>query len=350
VISRAPPFWERRAGFAAELLSPLGAAWDAVGRLRRVLARPYGAPVPVVCVGNLVLGGAGKTPVVLGLAAWLAERGAGPHVVARGYGGRCAGPMRVDPARHSAAAVGDEALLIAGRFPCWVARDRAAGIRAAVAAGAAAIVVDDGFQNPGFAKTLSLLVVDAAYRFGNGRVVPAGPLREDRERGLARADAVVLIRGSGEPPGPEAGDGFGDRPVVPAVLAPVGGERFTGIRLFAFAGIGLPEKFFATLRALGAELVATHNFPDHHRYRAREITALRRAANRAGSRLVTTAKDIVRLPAAERDGIDVLDVEILWSEPGRLAGLMTPILATIRGDGDGTIVAASQRASESARC
>jgi tetraacyldisaccharide 4'-kinase len=331
----APQFWERPAGLAAELLSPLGAAWDAVGRLRRALAQPYRAPVPVVCVGNLVLGGAGKTPVVLGLGSWLAESGARPHIVGRGYRGREAGPVLVDPSRHVAAAVGDEALLLARRLPCWVARDRPAGIRAAAAAGAGAVIVDDGFQNPAFVKTLSLLVVDAAYRFGNGRVVPAGPLRENRESGLARADAVVLIGGGGEVGHADPASVFGGRLVLPAVLAAVAGERFAGERLFAFAGIGRPEKFFATLRRLGAEVVEVRAFPDHYRFRARELAALRRAVARAGSRLVTTAKDFVRLPAGERGGIDVLEVEICWPDPEPLARLLAPILDAAGGDADG---------------
>jgi len=174
--------------------------------------------------------------------------------LSRGYRGRLTGPVLVDASRHSFAEVGDEALLLARSLPCWAARDRAAGIRAACAAGAEAVVLDDGFQNPTVAKTLSLLVVDTTYRFGNGRVIPAGPLRESLGGGLARADAVVPV-GSGDEAGGEASAIFGDRPVLPAVLAPVAGERFSGMRLSAFAGIGRPEKFFATLRRLGAELI-----------------------------------------------------------------------------------------------
>src|SRR5208282_2023660 len=179
------------------LLLPVGVAWDAAGRLRRVLTRSYRAPVPVVCVGNLVAGGAGKTPVALALSDWL--------------------------------------------------RDRAAGVGAAVAAGASAILLDDGFQNPRIAKTLALIVVDAAYGFGNGRVIPAGPLRENLRGGLARADAVVLLAAEGN-----AGSDAewmriaGGLPVLPAVLEPICGERLAGARLLAFAGIGRPEKFFAT--------------------------------------------------------------------------------------------------------
>lgn len=323
---RSPEFWAHRPGLAAGLLAPAGVAWDAAGRLRRAVARPYRAPLPVVCVGNLVAGGSGKTPVVLSLAAALAEAGAAPHAVTRGYGGRLAGPVRVDPARHDAVAVGDEALLLAGRLPCWVARDRAAGIRAAAAAGAGAVVLDDGFQNPTVAKDLALVVVDAEFGFGNGRVIPAGPLRERIAPGLARADAIVVL-GDGPPPAHLRQAG---RPLLHAALRPVAGERFAGRRLVAFAGIGRPEKFFATLRRLGAELVATHSFPDHHRFRTEELAALRREADSAGATLVTTAKDWVRLTPEARAGIAVLEVDSAWRDPASLARLLSPIVRDAR--------------------
>ncbi len=329
-MRHAPEFWGREPGLAAGLLAPFGAAWDAAGRVRRALVQPHRAPAPVICVGNLVAGGAGKTPVALALAEWLAARAIPVHVVARGYGGRNAGPVRVDPAAHDAREVGDEALLLAARAPSWVARNRAAGIAAAVAAGAAAVLLDDGFQNPSVAKALSLLVVDAGYGFGNRRVIPAGPLREDLRRGLARADAVVLLGAGGSA---RAATELGGRAVVPAVLAPVDGERFAGLRVIAFAGIGRPQKFFAMLRGLGAELVGEAPFPDHHRYRDRDIAALRGAADRERARLVTTAKDVVRLSAADRSGIDVLAVEIRWPDPAALAGLLAPIVLSAGSDG-----------------
>jgi tetraacyldisaccharide 4'-kinase len=315
----APRFWDAPPGLLAGLLSPLGLAWDAAGRLRRSLAQPYQPSVPTICVGNLVAGGAGKTPIVLALAAHLAAGGVTVHIVTRGYGGREAGPLEVDPNRHDAAAVGDEALLLAEAAPCWVARDRAAGARAAIADGAGALLFDDGLQNPSVAKTLSLLVVDAEYRFGNGHVMPAGPLRESLAHGLARADAVVLLGPAGSA-APDLG-----RKVLGAELLPVEGGRFAGARLFAFAGIGRPQKFFAMLQGLGADLVATRAFPDHHRFRPSELAKLRAAAQRQGARLVTTRKDIVRLPPAERDGIDILDLGLRWHEPAQLAALLASI-------------------------
>jgi tetraacyldisaccharide 4'-kinase len=324
----APLFWGASPGVASALLEPAAAAWDAVGRLRRALARPYRAPVAVVCVGNLVVGGAGKTPVAMALADHLIGRGPGVHIVSRGYGGSGVGPVRVDPARHDAAAVGDEALLLARHAPAWVARDRVAGVAAAAAAGADIVLLDDGFQNPRIAKDLSLIVIDAAYGFGNGRVIPAGPLRESRRRGLARADAAVILGG-------DAGMETIRRalPVVPAVLAPIAGERLAGTRVAAFAGIGRPEKFFATLRALEAELVAARAYPDHYRYRPADLDELRRAADRAGAQLVTTAKDILRVPPAARLGIEVLEIEIRWLDPEALARLCAPIVRCPNRDG-----------------
>ena len=329
----APAFWGQPPGLLADLLSPIGAACDAAGHLHRVISRSYRAPVPVVCVGNLVAGGAGKTPVALALAAWFLKRGVPVHIVTRGYGGRLRGPLRVDPDRHDAAAVGDEALLLAARAPCWVARDRAAVVRAAVAAGAGAVLLDDGFQNPAVAKTLGLVVVDADFGFGNGRVMPAGPLRENLRRGLARADAVVLIGAERELSRAGVQRRGCRAPMLNAVLAPLNGERLAGKRLLAFAGIGRPEKFFATLRALGAALVGTRAFSDHHPFRVAELEGLRRDAERSGARLITTAKDIVRVPSAQRAGIDVLEVEIRWSEPIALDRLFEPVLRSAHGDG-----------------
>jgi tetraacyldisaccharide 4'-kinase len=321
-LMRAPDFWAAPPGVAARLLAPLAAVWGVAARLRSAAAPAARAPVAVVCVGNLVAGGTGKTPVVLALTALAAARGVAAHVVTRGYGGRAAGPLRVDPTRHDAAVVGDEALLIAAAAPCWVARDRLGGARAAAAAGADLVVLDDGHQNPTIAKDLSLLVVDAEFGFGNGRLIPAGPLREPIAAGLARADAVVLI-GDGEPPPAVRASAL---PILRARLQPLDGDRFAGAPVIAFAGIGRPAKFFAGLAALGATLVAARAFPDHHRYRRREVARLRREAARAGARLVTTAKDWVRLPAALRRDIEVLEVAVRWDDPAAAARLLARVL------------------------
>jgi tetraacyldisaccharide 4'-kinase len=205
-------------------------------------------------------------------------------------------------------------------------------VRLAVEAGAAAILLDDGFQNPHVAKDLSLVVVDAAYGFGNCRLIPAGPLRERIADGLARAAAIVLI-GPSAPDNSEPGAlAAAGRPVLRAALDPVGAAEFAGARVVAFAGIGRPAKFFATLRALGAQTIAERGFPDHHRFGAGELAALRREAESADALLVTTRKDWVRLTPAERSGIAVLDVALRWQDEAALAALLAPVVERI-GDG-----------------
>lgn len=311
---RAPRFWSNppdRPGLPARLLAPLGWIWAAVTRRR--VARPPRArlAVPVVCVGNVTAGGAGKTPVVIALAQRLAARGVAVQIVSRGHGGSLPGPVRVDPARHTAAEVGDEPLLLAAFAPTWVARDRAAAGRAAEAAGAAAVLMDDGLQNPDLAKDLSLIVVDAGFGFGNGRVMPAGPLREPVGEGLARAGLVLAV---GEP---DARARFRAAwpdlplPLAEGRLAPLPtGMDWAGLRALAFAGIGRPEKFYATLRALGAEVVATRSFADHAPFEPRLLARLEAEAAALGAQLVTTEKDAVRLPPAFRRKALVLPVRL----------------------------------------
>ncbi len=319
---RAPSFWEGPS-LLSDLLRPLGGLYAAAGWLRQRAGRPRRAGAPVICVGNLVAGGAGKTPTVLALLARLQAQGRRPAALLRGYGGRQAGPLAVDPERHDAAEVGDEALLLAARAPTWVARDRLAGARAAAAAGAELLVTDDGFQNPRLAKDLSLLVIDGASGLGNGRVIPAGPLREPLARGLARADALVIV-------GPDRhglARRAGGKPVLGAALRPRGPAALRGRRLLAFAGIGRPAKFFATLEDLGAELVATAGFADHHPYTAAELDRLAAQAAAAGATLITTEKDALRLPAAHRAAVETLAVELVFAQPAALDRLLAALFA-----------------------
>ena len=327
---RAPAFWDAAAtGPWPVLLSPLSAAWRLGGALRRLATTPARAPVPVICVGNLVAGGAGKTPVVAAVVDTLRSLGARPHVLTRGFGGRLRGPVRVDPDRHTWREVGDEPLLHARQAPTWVARDRAAGARAAAAEGAEGgadvVVMDDGLQNPGLAKDLSLLVVDGGFGFGNGRVMPAGPLREPLRQGLARADAVVLIgedrRGvAARIPG-EMG------PPIRARLVPrPEAEVLTGRKVVAFAGIGRPEKFFATLEEIGAEVVARHGFADHHPYTPDEVMRLVEDATDADAVPVTTEKDHVRLPDDAKAMVTVLPVALEWARPEAIEDLLRSLL------------------------
>ena len=320
---KAPEFW-RDGGLVPTLLAPLAWGYDAVGRANRALISAERAPVPVVCVGNLVAGGAGKTPVALALGARLATLGHNVHFLSRGYGGRARGPVQVEAARHDAREVGDEPLLLAACRPTWVARDRVAGARAAAVAGAEVVVMDDGYQNAHIAKDLSLVVVDGVYGFGNGRPMPAGPLRETVRRGLARADAVVLL--GADQAGVAASIERTGLALLRAGVAPTLDAVMLADRpVIAFAGIARPEKFFATLEALGCRPLARHAFADHHRYDADEIMELVETAADLGAILVTTEKDYVRLPEEARPMVDVLRVRLEWAEPAALDRLLAPL-------------------------
>jgi tetraacyldisaccharide 4'-kinase len=324
---RAPAFWDREGAALSVLLAPLGAAYASVGRLRRSWAVSWRAPVPVICVGNLVAGGAGKTPVALSLGRKMAARGVETCYLSRGYGGSLGGPVRVDPATHDAVQVGDEPLLLAAAAPCWVARDRAAGARQAAAAGARAIVMDDGHQNPALKKDLSLVVIDGEAGFGNGRVIPAGPLREPVAQGLARADAVVILGADRAGVARSIPDGVA---VLHAALEPAEESRdLAGATVFAFAGIGRPAKFFATLEAMGCEIAGRRGFPDHHPYGAMEMRAILDAAAALDAVPVTTEKDAVRLAPEFRARVKTVGVEVVWREPEMLDRLLDKAL----GDG-----------------
>ncbi|HEV2560885.1 MAG TPA: tetraacyldisaccharide 4'-kinase [Rhizomicrobium sp.] len=316
---RAPEFWTRN-DFASQLavaaLTPLGWAYGASVAWKAAHTVPYRSKAKVICVGNLTAGGSGKTPVAIAIARALIERNLRVIFLSRGFGGRRHGAAFVDPKNDCAADVGDEPLLLAGSAPVIVSRDRAAGARLADAEGADVIIMDDGHQNFSVAKDLSLVIVDAKAAFGNGRILPAGPLRESASQGLSRADAVVLV-GEGAP----SLNGFA-KPVLRARLVPADGAELRVARVVAFAGIGRPEKFFETLHALGAEIVETCSFADHHAYTAAEVARLKRKAANARAMLVTTEKDHVRLTAAERAGIAFLPVRATFEDTAALARLL----------------------------
>jgi tetraacyldisaccharide 4'-kinase len=291
---RPPAFWSA-AGWRSHLLLPAAAVTGWV-TARRVARPGWQASVPVLCCGNAGVGGAGKTTLALDLLWRLQQRGGRPHALLRGYGGRERGPLLVRPGLHGARRVGDEALLLAEVAPTWVSADRAAGAWAAAAEGADAIVMDDGLQNPGLAKDCSLLVIDGGYGFGNGRLLPAGPLREPVAAAAARCWGAVLV--------PD-----------------LRGLDF-GRDYLAFAGIGRPEKFFAGLRAAGVTLARTHAFADHHPYTPAELAALTRDANRAGAKLLTTPKDMARLAPGQRAGIAGAGVSLAWEDEAALNALL----------------------------
>ena len=308
------------------LLTPVSWLWATVTARRIARTVPADPDIPVICVGNLTVGGVGKTPVVRTLAARLTARGKAVHLLSRGYGGKLEGPVRVDPAHHTAADVGDEPLMLARDFPVWVARDRAAGAQAAAAAGAAVLIMDDGHQNPSVRKSLSLVVVDGETRggdwpFGDERVFPAGPMRESLPVGLARADGVVMMLPDDlAAPDPELAVLLAGPPMLTAHLKPTAAPP-AGPQL-GFAGIGKPWKVQRALEAAGCELVDFASFPDHAAYGEAVLKALADRAAVFGAGLVTTEKDWARLPQAWRERVTPWPVAAVFDDPDALDALL----------------------------
>lgn len=302
------------------LLTPLAwlYAWAGGRRIRRTT--PHKPAIPVICIGNLTLGGSGKTPVAAALRERLAERGLRVATLSRGYKGSEKGPLRVDFSAHTAADVGDEPLLLSCTGEAWISRDRPAGVDAMAAAGVDLILMDDGHQNPTVEKALSLVVIDAGAPFGNGHVFPKGPLREPVPVGLARADAVILM---GEGPVPAAVTAWAG-PILRASLKPRGPAPHGP--LVAFAGIGRPDKFFDSLKAAGGQIEETAPYADHHVFTDREIEWLRTLARERDARLITTEKDFVRLTPAQRDGVLAFPVEAVFENPEALDAILNPAL------------------------
>ena len=322
---RPPAFWTKGPNHpAARGLAPLGAAYGALVAQR--MERPGAAAgCPVVCLGNFTLGGAGKTPAALAVAALLTELGRVPAFLSRGYGGRIAGPVQVDPARHGAVDVGDEPLILARRALTVVSRDRPAGAALCRRLGADVVVMDDGLQNPTLAKDLTLAVIDGPSGLGNGLPFPAGPLRAPLSRQWPHVAGLIVV-GDGAPGDALARDA--ERRGLPVHRAHLVAEADDPAirRCLAFAGIGRPGKFFATLRETGADIAGTRTFPDHHPYRARDLVALAAEARRLKADLVTTEKDAVRLPAHILENVRVLRVRLVLDDANTLRRQLRGVL------------------------
>ena len=330
---REPDFWWQAKG--GRLLAPFGGIYGAVAAYR--LKSPgQKVSAPVICLGNLTMGGAGKTPATLAVGRLLLAEHKLPFFLTRGYAGRLAGPVRVDPAIHNAADVGDEPLLLAKLAPTIVARDRLAGARAARRDGANVIVMDDGFQNPSLAKDLAILVVDGRRAIGNGRVFPAGPLRAPLPVQIAHAQAVLVV-------GPPA-EGMASvleharRHGVAIFRGRLEPDRadldvIAQRRVLAFAGIADPEKFYLTLREAGVVVAEHASFPDHHRYTAADARDLIARADAANLALLTTEKDYARFAGNEllaelAAGSSVLRVQLKVEEETEFRRL---VLSTFEG-------------------
>ncbi|MBC7769605.1 MAG: tetraacyldisaccharide 4'-kinase [Phycisphaerales bacterium] len=323
---RPPEFWKadvggRDAALALRaLLTPLSWVYASTVAHRLRTTSPRNAPVPVVCIGNFTVGGAGKTPISRAIRAKL---GAGAHTLSRGYGGRIEGPLRVTP-DMDAREVGDEPLLHARDGAAWISRDRHAGAMAAAQAGARAIIMDDGFQNPALSKDLSIIAVDPGFGIGNGQVFPSGPLRERLADGLARADAIVMLHAApaDQPPPPDWLAHFA-KPILHARLEPSGiaPER----NLVAFAGLARPEKFFDTLAAMGAKVSEAVPFGDHHLYSEADLGVLAQMAEERDAMLITTEKDAARLSPEWRARVAILPVTARFDDEAALDALLAPI-------------------------
>jgi tetraacyldisaccharide 4'-kinase len=298
---REPAFWYRPPSWISRVLMPFGAIYGLVAGWR-LAGEGFDAGIPVLCVGNYHSGGAGKTPTVLALVKLLRDLGETPVVLSRGYGGRLRGPVKVDPARHVAADVGDEPLMLSRTVCVVIARDRVDGVALARSQAASVIVMDDGFQNPAISKDASLIVIDGGRGLGNGAVFPAGPLRAPLPPQLARTDALIVIGGGIAAAKVAAAIAAQARPVLSAHLAPDQASlvSLAGKRVLAFAGIGDPGRFFRTLRGCGIEVARERAFADHHPFSSDEIEALIAEAKRDGLTLVTTEKDLARLQGSEK--------------------------------------------------
>ncbi|MGE5259290.1 MAG: tetraacyldisaccharide 4'-kinase [Actinomycetota bacterium] len=330
----APSFWYRQRGALAAVLAPLGTLYGRIAEAKFTRATPYRSRLPVICVGNFTLGGSGKTPTAIAIASLLASLGTKPCFLTRGYGGKSKGPLLVS-AGANAAEVGDEPLLLAEVAPTMISADRAAGAGAIEATDATAIIMDDGFQNPGLAKDLSLIVVDAGLGIGNGLVLPAGPLRAPLDAQIARADALIVIGSGGNAAPLELALASKEKPVLKARVVPRQDKRWLGVLpVIAFAGITAPDKFYATLGVNGARVIAKRSFGDHHRYTRREAATLLKEAEERKAMLVTTEKDFVRIP--DEDGTPLgelkfrsrpFPIAIEFEDEGAVKALLAKALA-----------------------
>jgi len=309
----------------------LGAIYGAVTAWR--MGRPgLRVGVPVICVGNFVAGGAGKTPAAIAIAQILRDMGERPAFLLRGYGGAArAKAVAVDPNLHRADQVGDEPLLLARVAPCFVARDRRLAAGQAIAAGASVLVLDDGLQSPALAKDCSFAVVDGAAGVGNGLCLPAGPLRAALSRQLPHVSAVIFVDGVSDA-SVAAYQAVSAKPILNARLTPdaVVAARLRSQNVLAFAGIGRPEKFFATLEALGANVAVARSFGDHQLYSPTALDALFAEAGSRGLTLVTTQKDFVRLTPSYAGKVTALPVAMSFDDTRKVGALLAEALSRRR--------------------
>lgn len=314
---KSPTFWYKTTSFLAYLLWPLGSTYGLIVRIKSYFTRPKSFGIPIICVGNLTLGGAGKTPVALSLGKYFLSTGKKVGFLSRGYKGRLKGPIQINRNYHTAEKVGDEPLLLAQTAPTWIAKDRASGAREMIRRGINLIIMDDGHQNHSFKKTINFVVIDGTQGIGNGQVFPSGPLREFKGDGARRANAFIVI-GKAHPFLKEFLQTY-EKPCFQATIEPSPTfldsfpQNPKKASFFAFAGIGNPQKFFDALKQIGLTLAGTKSFPDHHAYRPKEWNSLVAEARRRSATLITTEKDFVRLTKVQQKSVVPFPIEIKWS-------------------------------------
>lgn len=322
---KTPAFWYRQSSPISLLLLPFSFLYDTIGTLKRAYTAPVQLPIPVICVGNATAGGAGKTPVALHIGAMLRDKGVKAFYLSRGYGGMVKNnPVLVNPQKHTAAQVGDEPLLLAAMLPTVVCPDRVAGAKLAIKKGAEAIVMDDGYQNPSLVKSLSVLVVDGQRGFGNGRLIPAGPLREKADAAIRRAHMVILMNRSTRAPAIPK-----EKAQYNAVTRLKDAAMFKGKKLYLFCGIAHPEKFFEMMSATGAKIVGNKAFADHHPYTLAELNSMIKESSGQKAVLVTTTKDYVRVPPELRDCMIPAELALEFDNEGSLDYVLDYVLGRL---------------------
>lgn len=316
---KTPKYWQSNS-LISKLLAPIGMIYGAATQLRLKLTKSPKAEVPVICVGNITAGGTGKTPVSLSIAKMLANDMFHPIFVTRGYGGRLQNVL-VNNKKHTAHDVGDEPLLLANQAPVVVNADRYEGAKLAVKEGADVVIMDDGFQNPSLHKDLSFLVFDGQYGIGNGKIIPAGPLRETLKNGVKRADALIILGKDKHNLAEKCNLPvfFGHTEPLPTAIS--------GQKVLAFAGIGHPQKFYHTLVSQGFEVAETIDFPDHHFYSHEELEKIVQKAKQLNAEIYTTSKDFVKIPPSMHKYINVLEVAVVWDKPDELRAFVKSAIA-----------------------
>lgn len=309
---KPPAFWHQKTCSSRVLaigLAPLGWIYGTLVQTRLKFGSTTKVSVPVICVGNITLGGTGKTPSVIYLVGLLRNLGYTPHILTRGYGGTLEGITQVDPEKHTATQVGDEPLLLAKQAPVWRGKDRVAAAHQAIKAGATILIMDDGLQNPSLYKDISLAIFDGTSQIGNGQIFPAGPLRQSLRSGLDLSDGAFLLNFDNDDFQERLAELKADTNLfagrVQSDARPESGQKY-----LAFAGIGVPEKFFKTLRELGYPLGQTISYPDHHLYTPADLQQLKEKASSNSLKLITTEKDAIKLPSVFLNNVDVVRITL----------------------------------------